>query len=790
MRIARLGGGYGPWGARRLALLATAAMPMLLLEPAHAAAGAEDKASAAISEIVVTAQKKEQSISKVPMSITAIGQTQIDQQGIKDPEALGRLSPGLHFSTGFTGQPDISIRGLSSPVGASTTGIYIDDTPIQNRAVIAGIGAAFPRLFDLDRVEILRGPQGTLFGAGSEGGTIRFITPAPSMTSTSGYATADLSFTQYGSPSYEGGAAIGTPIVSDVLGLRASLWGQHQGGYIDRVDPTTGATRERNANSSHSVVGRLALTFKPTDQLTITPSVFLQSFHKANPDQFFESAGRFKSLYKIDQPLTDKFGIYSTSIDYRFDSFTVKSITSYYDRHQNRTNDYSYFEASAYQGGPYQVTLPDGSLYDYIARQTLKSSQKNFTEEFRVSSNTGPDDRFSWIAGIFVSRERQGNDQIVLEPIDVLIGNAYGLSVEQFFGVPNSTPQWREQITLRTREIAAFGELAYNITPQLKLTAGLRASHARFSFVDAQEGPEAGGSHVYSGSTKESPVTPKFNVSYQANPDWLIYGTAAKGYRIGGANSAMATNPSCLPSLGALGVTDAPRTYDSDQVWSYEIGDKQKLFDRRVSLSASAFWIDWRKIQGSVFVASCGLQYLTNFGSAVSRGFDLEAQARLTRALTLSGTLGYTNAHYVEDSFQPGGAQVARKGEALQNTPRWTGSVSGQYDFAVSDRANAYVRLDYQYTGPYFGSPAPGVNGYDAGVRNQPGSGILSARAGVTHGKWEFSTYVNNILNTRTPLQRLHDFSGEVASSTNPDGLFRGVTYRPFTAGITAKVRY
>ena len=774
----------------RAVWLAGTAIPLVCIAPAQAAADADKPDSGAVAEIIVTAQKKEQSISKVPMSITAIGQDLLDRKGVKDPESLGRLSPGLHFSTGFTGQPDISIRGLSSPVGASTTGIYIDDTPIQNRALIAGIGAAFPRLFDLDRVEVLRGPQGTLFGAGSEGGTIRFITPAPSMSGTSGYATADLSFTRYGSPSYEGGAAIGTPIVDDVLGLRASLWGQRQGGYIDRIDPVTGAVRERNANSSHSVVGRLALTFKPTDQLTITPSVFLQNFHKANPDQFFEDAGLYKSLYKIAQPLTDKFGIYSTSIDYKFDSLSVKSITSYYDRRQNRTNDYSYFEAAAYQGGPYQVILPDGSQYDYISHQTLKSTQKNFSEEFRISSNTGPGDRFSWIAGIFFNRGRQGSDQIIVEPIDVLIGNAYGLSVEEFFGVPNSTPQWREQIALRTREIAGFGELAYNVTPQLKLTAGVRASHARFTFIDAQSGPEAGGSHVYSGSTKESPVTPKFNISYQANPDWLIYGTAAKGYRIGGANSAMATNPSCLPSLGALGLTDAPRTYDSDQVWSYEIGDKQKLFDRRLSLSASAFWIDWRKIQGSVFVASCGLQYLTNFGSAVSRGFDLEAQARLTSAVTLSGTLGYTNAHYVSDSFQPGGAQVARKGEALLNTPRWTGSASGQYDFAVSDSTDAYIRVDYQYTGPYFGSPAPGVNGYDPGVRNQPGSGILSARAGLTRGKWEFSAYVNNILNTRTPLQRLHDFPGEVASPTNPDGLFRGVTYRPFTTGITAKVRY
>lgn len=742
-----------------------------------AADGTEDQA-----EIVVTASKREERLSRVPMSISAVSQDALDKRGLKDAQDLARIVPGLTFNqTGFTGQPVVAIRGLVSNVGASTTGIYIDDTPIQNRSVIAGLGSAFPRLFDLDRAEVLRGPQGTLFGAGSQGGTIRFITPQPNLNHTDGYAVADTSLTEGGSPSYEGGVALGAPLVEGKLAVRASIWGQHQGGYIDRLAFQKNDIVERNINYSNAFVSRVALTYAPTDTLTITPSVFFQRYYKADPDQFFPDAGHLKSQYKIDQPLTDRFALYSLGIEKSLGSVQFKSITSYFRRDQDRTNDYSYFEASAYQGGPYLVI--GNPSFNYIATQRLKSMQSNWNEELRFSSDYGADSRWSWIGGLFLSSQKQSSYQTVVEPIGVLTQAIAGLTVEEFFGVPDGPIQFIEDMSFLTHEVAGFGEVSYELAPKLKVTGGLRIAWNSLSFQDAQSGPEAGGSFRYSGRSSETPVTPKISVNYQARPDWLVYATAAKGYRIGGANSAMATNASCRPSLQTLGQADAPSTYKSDEVWSYEIGNKASFFNRRLSLSASAFWIDWSRIQGSVFVASCGLNYLTNFGKATSRGFDLQAEARPLPGFTLSGTLGYTDAYYSENASIPGGNRlVARKGDSLLNTPKWTGTAAAEYSFDALPSAKAFVRGDYQYVGSYFGSVADGVNGHDPALRNQVATEFVSARTGLRFPMVELNLYVDNLLNTARPRQRFADLPGQ--------GLYRAVTFRPRTIGLSAKYRF
>ena len=218
-----------------------------------------------MGEIVVTATRQAQSISKVPQSITAFNEQALDARGVKGMADITRLTPGIELNpNGFGTQADISIRGISSQVGAATTGIYIDDTPIQTRIVGYSATNTYPDVFDLDRVEVLRGPQGTLFGAGSEGGTIRFITPAPSLTRYSAYARSEVSGTEHGDPSYEAGLAVGGPIVQDVLGFRASLWARHDGGYVDRIDQDPELTHpsvEKNANWDDTVVGRLALTW-------------------------------------------------------------------------------------------------------------------------------------------------------------------------------------------------------------------------------------------------------------------------------------------------------------------------------------------------------------------------------------------------------------------------------------------------------------------------------------------------------------------------------------------------
>src|SRR6185312_6903390 len=246
--------------------------------PVSAAAPGAAPAAGGLEEIVVTATRREENINRVPVSVTAFSQDMIDQKGIKDFQDVVRFTPGVSIDN--SGTNAISIRGISSSGGAGTTGIYIDDTPIQMRALGFNPDDTLPKTFDLDRVEILRGPQGTLFGAGSEGGTVRYIMTQPSVTQESTYAKTEVSFTRGGQPSYEAGIAHGGPIIDNVLGFRASVWYRYDGGWIDRVDPTTRAVVDGNANHANTMAARLAFLIQPVDGLQITPSIMYQNSRK------------------------------------------------------------------------------------------------------------------------------------------------------------------------------------------------------------------------------------------------------------------------------------------------------------------------------------------------------------------------------------------------------------------------------------------------------------------------------------------------------------------------------
>src|SRR6195256_1559227 len=240
-------------------------------DQAGAPAGESSTARGGLQEVVVTATRHEESLSKVPISVTALTQESMDQLGIKDFQDVARFTPGVTIDN--SGTNAISIRGISSSGGAGTTGIYIDDTPIQMRSVGFNPDDTLPKTFDLQRVEVLRGPQGTLFGAGSEGGAVRYIMNQPSVTKESTYIKGEASFPRSGEPSYEAGIAHGGPLIDNVLGYRASVWYRYDGGWIDRIDPTTRAVVDRNDNRANSVAARLAFLFQPIEGVRITPSI-------------------------------------------------------------------------------------------------------------------------------------------------------------------------------------------------------------------------------------------------------------------------------------------------------------------------------------------------------------------------------------------------------------------------------------------------------------------------------------------------------------------------------------
>ena len=274
-------------------------------------------AGGGLEEIVVTATRREESLSKVPISITAYTQESMDIRGIKDFTDIARFTPGVTIDSNQTNS--ISIRGISSSGGAGTTGIYIDDTPIQIRALGFNPDDTLPQTFDLDRVEVLRGPQGTLFGAGSEGGTVRYIMTQPSLTKFSTYARAETSYTQGGAPSYEAGVAAGGPVIDGVLGVRASAWFRRDGGYIDRIDPTTLSILDRNANHDETTVLRFAATWEPVAGVAVTPAILYQD-RKRNDISIYwplysnPSADRYESANPTPRGEPDRYVLPSLKI--------------------------------------------------------------------------------------------------------------------------------------------------------------------------------------------------------------------------------------------------------------------------------------------------------------------------------------------------------------------------------------------------------------------------------------------------------------------------------------------
>ncbi|MFI4890469.1 MAG: TonB-dependent receptor, partial [Steroidobacterales bacterium] len=458
---------------------AAISLAMLASAGAGAAADKPDETGTAsaggLEEIVVTATRREENISKVPISITALSQDAMDQKGIRDFSDMVRFVPGVSIDT--TGTNAISIRGISSSGGAGTTGIYIDDTPIQMRSVGFNPDDTLPKTFDLDRIEVLRGPQGTLFGAGSEGGTVRYIMAQPSATTESTYARTELSYTQYGSPSYEAGVAHGGPIIDGVLGFRASVWGRFDGGWINRVDESTGATTEKNANHATTMALRFALLYQPADNIKITPSIAFQNKQQHDVSTYWAAysnpgGGQFNNPTPELIPQPDKYYLPALKIQVDFAHMTLISNSSYYhrdqqDSYQGTVYDLAFYQAlgwpnALYSGAPALgcntsttatqpcswyplldangVHLPAG-FKNYSTPNTMTNEQRSWTQELRLQS-TDKDSKLQWTVGAFWSLAQelsieQLNDPNIGNFLSALYG---GPAFESIYGPGTSTP--------------------------------------------------------------------------------------------------------------------------------------------------------------------------------------------------------------------------------------------------------------------------------------------------------------------------------------------------------------
>lgn len=739
-----------------------------------------------IEEIVISAQRRDEALSDVPMSVTAMNQEVMDQRNIVSIDDVSKVTPGITFRRADTRNAmasSIAIRGIQSNAGSSTTGIYIDDTPIQSRSLGYSSFNTFPQIFDLERVEVLRGPQGTLFGAGSEGGTVRFITPRPGLTESSGYVRAEGSTLDGGGESYEVGAAYGAPLIEDVLGFRVSAWTREDAGWVDRVNwtrttpPVATEVVDEDANEMNSEVLKAALAWTPADNLEISTSVYYQHQEIDSNMTFWADLsdpddGKFYSGAAQASPSEDEFYLYSLDVEWDLGAAVFTSNTTYFDRENSAINDYTSFEAGIWAGNPY---YPEGVI---PASAHQYNAQENLSQEFKLQGYA-LDDKLTWVVGTFLWRAEQTAKQLVenqslpdLIPVELIFGQGLVDGRYTFVADP---------IMSEDKEIAIFAQVDYNLTDKLTLTAGLRYSDTTVEANADYEGPVVGPTVSDAGKQEESTVNPKLGLEYAFNDDNMMYASAARGYRIGGYNPRVGLP--CTPDLNNLGLDGTPEFYDSDSVWSYEVGAKNTLADGTLSINSSVYYVDWQDIQQNVGLP-CGFQFVGNLGSATSTGFDVQLDYFPTESLMLNLALGYTNTEY-DETVKAGPAAVFNLVTEGDKVPLWpvTASLAARYDFTAFGN-ESYLRMDYLYQSEQ-DDVVPGLDPANGPVNNVfslPETHELNARLGVRYGNADIALFAKNLLNEATVLSQ--------GVAPGPITLEEQSAMRPRTIGVSLNAHF
>lgn len=786
-------------------------MTVLFAMPVHAQESgvpATDPAAAteeefAEGEILVTATRKSTALSRTPISIVAKGSEELDSQGVRSIADIASITPGITFgqtSVAYgTGQTTIAVRGVDSQSGIPTTGVYIDDTPVQTRiGVSPSLGNAYPQVFDLDRVEVLRGPQGTLFGSGSVGGAVRFILPGPDYKVARFYARGELGTTQHGAESYEAGVAFGAPIVEDRIAFRASVWGRRDGGYIDFYDPYTGALQQRDGNSSNSYSGRLVVGFKPTDAVTITPSLYYQKEQIADGSRFelaFSDRDRgdlSNSLNQRPESHDGRFYLPALKAEVDLGGVVLVSDTSYFNRETKTIGDDTSL-SFVFTGGLIDRPFPAG-FEDYAPFTVSNTKQTSWTQELRIQDNDNTD-RLNWIVGAFFQKsfvrdQYAGSDVRMLEMLNyglVSAGEPPASSLTEFFGAELYQDEYAlfQRNTHRDRQYAVYGQADYEVVDRLKLTAGVRYTIAKYAYEGFAAGPVYGtDGQTDTLNTTSKNVTPKFGVSFQADPSNLFYASASKGVRGPGVSPPVGAN--CAADAALIGI-DENATIDvaPDSIWSYEIGSKNRFFGNRVSLDASVYRVDWKNVQTLFALPQCTIQTVLNLGDARIDGFDVALAVSPVDGLTVGASAAYTNARFTTAIPGPNNTIIRKKGEPFPQVAPWTIQLNAEYQHDTSF-GNLYGRADFSYASRIDKPVDPNSGFIDSSLPRPPATSQLDLRVGsqfkMTDGtNMDISAFVNNVTNSQPLLSLFHE--------TPDSAFFRSGTFRPRTFGVTLTVR-
>ena len=697
-------------------------------------------------DIIVTAQKRDERLLDVPVAVTAVSTDALVARNLVQVRDFYATIPGLSY-TGGSGQTTLALRGVTTSLaGNPTVGVTVDDVPFGSSSALGYGGRLSPDLdpSTLDRIEVLRGPQGTLYGASSLGGLLKYVTAIPSTTDWSARVEAGASFVDHGSEGWTTRGSVNAPIYADHVALSVSGFYRRDPGYIDNT-----STGRSDWNTARAYGGRAALLIKPVESVTLLLSALVQNLDgKGSPNievssAYIPIAGALATAASQgDDPFMTKARLYTGRITADLGFGDLTSITAY---GENR------YQASPDQSVRFARLLDAFGLAGNRAVLSNSFRTDKFSQEVRLASSGGG--ALDWLVGGFYTKEKTRG----LQTLDAL-NRASGALVQRLLTA---------DFPSNFREVAGFADVIYKFNDKLDIQVGGRYSHNKQDYVEVDTGPLAGDPIPLSRSSDSSftwLVTPR----YKFSDDMMAYVRVASGYRPGGPNSS---------------VGNIPRSYGPDKTVNYELGFKGTTLDRLLTYTASLFWIDWNDIQLVQTDPATQFLYFTNGSGARSRGAEIEVSIRPWRGMSLAGNAAYTDAKLT--GGLPGaaipGQQVGNAGDRLPYAAKFAANLSADQDFDLGNGLTASLGGSMSYLGKRLGTFASGPT-VPRGVA--PAFTTFDLRGGVEYHGIRYTLYVRNLTDKRGYT------SAELRQAGNAAGGYNLSVIQPRTFGGSLAVSF
>ncbi len=763
-----------------------------------------------LEAVTVTAMLREQQLAKVPFSIAAPTQEALRVRGADNIEAIAANVADFSVQNLGPGQSQVAMRGVSSgqiardqPGVKEEVGAYLDDAPISLSLFTPDLD-----LFDIARVEVLRGPQGTLFGAGSLGGTVRYISNQPELHVRDNFAETGANWIDGGAPGNEAKLGFNVPL-GDKAAVRLVGYSNQLGGFMNAVQPNLRV--DKNVNGGTRAGARIAFRLSPTGRFTITPRIAFQRVDMngwnridtfnilANP--YTTSRPRVtlggRSLFtQMQEPFTDDFLLADLNVRYDFGGVSLTSISAWTHRNVLVVRDGTALSASILGGS---IGLPE-NIYTINAGLNDATKTNVATEELRLS---GGRDRFRWvIGGFYAGNHRHYGQDLLIAGFDTLAAPIFNAPYGFTRGLlaPKDHLFWSD-LHYYLRQTAAFGEATVPLGERLDLTAGIRYynfKEQRDQIFDGFFGNDNNGVSLLSqpGKTSANGVAPRFIASYKASDAVTVNAQASKGFRLGGINDPL-NYPVCTPADSVI--FSGHNSWKDETVWNYEAGVKTQ--SGRSTLSLSAFDMEVTDLQLTVTAGSCTSRLILNAPKARSQGVEAEVTLAPGVHWDLSMSAALNNGK-LRSSLRDGSGNIIsgiKNGNRLPSVPRVQLSGAATYGWFVTSGSRAFISGSYQYTGTHYtliDDEAPGAGTVNllalphtvGGPLTQstftfdpllPGYSIVNLRVGLSRERWEAAVFATNLTDTRAflALDRERGTLARVGYLTNQPRTF-GVTLR------------